>query len=83
LWEGISTFAIGRVTRIRGRVAVQAHLEYIEGGKASPWTDTLVLDRAGSDWVVADILFARGGALVADMREGITETERELLESPR
>ena len=82
-WEGVSTFAIGRVIRVRSRVAVQAHVEYIEGGKSSSWTDTLVLDRAGNEWVVADILFAGGSALVADMREGITETERDLRETPK
>ena len=81
VWEGISTFAVGRVIPVRGRVGVQAYLEYIEDGKAHPWTDTLVLERAGNEWVVADILFARGGALVADMREGITDTDRDLRET--
>jgi len=78
LWEGISTFAIGRVVRVHGRVAVQAHLEYVAAGKTYPWTDVLLLDRAGAGWVVADILFARGGALIADMKEGIADTDRAL-----
>lgn len=82
VWEGISTFAIGCVTRVRGRVAVKAHVEYGVGGNSRPWTDTLILDRAGNKWVVADILFAGGGSLVAGMREGITETERDLRETP-
>lgn len=81
IWEGISTFAIGRVTSVRGRVAVQAHLEWIApGGTAYPWTDVLVLDRAGDGWVVADIHYSRGGALVADMKEGIKEVKAELRE---
>ena len=78
LWEGISTFAIGRVVHVHGRIAVQAHLEYVVGGKTYPWTDILVLDRAGGEWVVADILFSRGGALLDEMRDGITETESDL-----
>ena len=77
-WEGINTFAIGRVSRIASRVAVPAHLEYVTGNLVSPWTDTLVLDRAGDQWVIADIRFRDGGSLVRDMRKGIAETEQEL-----
>lgn len=72
-YEGISTFAIGRSKRIGGRTAVPVHLEWTEGSHTVPWTDTLLLERTGSDWVVADILYARGSSLVAEMREGIRE----------
>jgi hypothetical protein len=77
-YEGVSTFAIGLAIPIHGKIEVQAHLEYVIGTKVYPWTDTLVLDRAGGEWVVSDIRFAGGHSLVADMREGLRETEREL-----
>lgn len=76
--EGISTFAIGPVTRIGRHIAVQAHLKYTESSPTYSWTDVLVLDRAGGEWVVSDIRFSRGGTLVANMREGLAQTEREL-----
>lgn len=57
---------------------MQAHLKYTESGPPYSWTDVLVLDRAGSEWVVSDIRFSRGGTLVANMREGLAEIEREL-----
>lgn len=80
-YEGITTFAIGRVTRIGSRVAVPAHLEYVEGG-TSAWTDTLILDRTADGWVIADIRFAHG-SLVRGMREGISEEEKESRETRR
>jgi hypothetical protein len=80
-WEGISTFAVGRVIRVRGHVAVQVHLNYLKNGKSVPWTDTLVLDHAADHWVIADILFVRGGALIADMQNGIADTSRDLREA--
>jgi hypothetical protein len=82
-YEGISAFAIGPVIRVGRHVAVEAHLEYTERGMTFPWTDVLVLDRAGSDWVVSDIRFAGGDSLVASMRKGLSETERELSQNSK
>ena len=63
VWEGANYFSIGRVHRRNGRVIVDAHLELVIGGRAE-WTDHLILDVAGDEWVVSDIEYADGGTLV-------------------
>lgn len=77
--EGYSTFAIGRATSRRGRVRVLGHLEFIAGaGETIAWTDTLVLERAGSGWVITDIEFPHGNSLVKNLNKGIATRRKEL-----
>jgi hypothetical protein len=76
--EGVSAFAIGNVTRVNGLFAVRINLEYTIGGKSYPWTDLLLLDRAGKDWVIADIRFKDRNSLVENMREGIAAIDEEM-----
>ena len=77
-WEGITRFSIGKAKRREGRWIVEAHLEYVEGGISHPWTDRLVLDRSGEDWVLADIEYNRGGTLLTLILEELTEADAEI-----
>jgi hypothetical protein len=78
-YEGYTTFAIGRVTRVHHRVAVEVHLEwYVSMGKIYPWTDTVVLDRAGDGWVVADVVFADGDSMVVNLKKELAENGKYL-----
>lgn len=79
--EGYSTFAVGRTTSHRGRVTVLVHLEYI-AEKTTSWTDALVLERAGSEWVIADIEFPDGDSLVKNLNKGIETRRKELRHKP-
>lgn len=79
-WEGFTYFSVGRVHRRGGRLMVNMHLEYIELGKSYPWTDIVVLDRAGDRWVVADIEFADGGSLLEGIRAKLARVERQIAE---
>ena len=83
VYEGISTFAIGRPEIRNGRITVPAHLEYLSDGRVHSWTDVLVLDRAGESWVVADIRFRDGKTLVFGLRAGIAESEPYLQSYPK
>lgn len=77
-WEGVTYYSIGRSKFEGGRWIVEAHLEYVERGKSYPWTDILVLDRAGKDWVVADIRYSRGGTLLTSILQDLDEADREI-----
>jgi len=77
-WEGITHYSVGKVRIEKGRWLVDAHLEYVEGGKSYPWTDILVLERAGKNWVVADIRYARGGTLLTSILEELVEADKEI-----
>jgi hypothetical protein len=77
-WEGITRYAIGTAKRFNGRWVVEANLEYIESGTSYPWTDRLILERAGDDWVVADIEYSRGGTLLTSTLEGLAEADIEI-----
>lgn len=71
MYEGITTFAIGRPMVRRGRVVVPAHLEY----DSFAWTDHLMLDRAGDSWVVADIRYTDGKSLVSQLKAKLAHEE--------
>lgn len=76
VYEGISTFAIGRPVVQGGRVVVPAYLEY----GTTAWTDHLVLDRAGDSWVVADIRYTNGKSLVSTLKATLAQEETYLRE---
>lgn len=80
-WEGITHYSVGKARMENGRWTVEANLEYVEGGKSYPWTDILVLERAGEKWVVADIRYARGGTLLTSILEELVEADREIPET--
>lgn len=82
VWEGVTHFAIGQATRDRGRISVEAHLELVEQGKTYPWTDRVILDRAGDSWVVADIEYARGGSLVRSIQRELNSIATYLAKKP-
>lgn len=82
VWEGITHFAIGRATRNRGRVSVEAHLEIVEGGKTYAWTDRVILDRSGDSWVVSNIEYAGGGSLLTSIQGGLKQVALELKKQP-
>lgn len=82
VWEGITHFAIGRTTRDRGRIIVEAHLEYVEQGKTYPWTDRVILDRAGNSWVIADIEYADGGSLLRSIQQELNRVAKYLVKKP-
>ena len=64
VYEGVTNFSIGRQSMTKGRVVVEANLELVEQGKTYTWTDRVILDRAGINWVIADIQFSGGGSLL-------------------
>ena len=78
VYEGVTYYSIGRAYRARGRVTVEAHLEHIEQGRSYPWTDRVVLDRAGDSWVIADIEYARGGSLLSSIERELNSVSRDL-----
>ena len=82
VWEGVTFFSVGRAARVRGRVTVEAHLELVEQGKTYPWTDRVILDRAGDSWVIADIEYARGGSLVDSIQHGLDDIAKYLVKKP-
>ena len=82
VWEGVTHFAIGRVTKNRGRICVDAHLELVEGGTTFPWTDRVILDRAGGSWVIADIEYARGKSLVTSIQLELNSIAKYLKKKP-
>ena len=77
-WEGITHYSVGKARIDNDRWTVEAHLEYVESGKSYPWTDFLVLERAGEKWVVADIRYARGKTLLTSILEDLVEADREI-----
>ena len=82
VWEGVTYFSVGRAARVRGRVTVEAHLELVEQGKTYPWTDRVILDRAGDSWVIADIEYARGGSLVDSIQHELDDIAKYLVKKP-
>jgi hypothetical protein len=78
VWEGITHFSVGEARLKRGRMIVEAHLEECEGGETYTWTDRLVLDRAGGEWVVADVQYAKGGSLLFTIGTQLKEIEKYL-----
>ena len=81
-WEGITHYSVGKARIDKGRWIVEAHLEYIEGGKSYPWTDILVLDRAGENWVVGDIRYGQGGTLLTRILEELVEADKDIPKTP-
>lgn len=78
VYEGYTTFAIGRVMRVHQRIAVKVHLEYVTMSKVYPWTDAVVLDWAGGKWVVEDVVFADGDSMVASLKKELAGNEEYL-----
>ena len=82
VWEGVTYFSVGRASLVRGRVVVEAHLELVEQGKSSPWTDRVILDRAGDSWMVADIEYARGRSLRDSIQRELDDVAKYLVKKP-
>jgi hypothetical protein len=82
VYEGLSHFAIGRATRVGGRLFVDAHLELVYSGESSTWTDRILLEQAGGSWVIADIQYAGGESLLTQIRRGLDATAKYLSGEP-
>lgn len=54
----------------------------VEQGKTYPWTDRVILDRAGDSWVIADIEYVRGGSLVDSIQNELDEIAKYLVKKP-
>ncbi|OYV00321.1 MAG: hypothetical protein CFE26_24140 [Verrucomicrobiales bacterium VVV1] len=78
VYEGITNFSIGRQFTVKGRMVVEAHLELVEQGKSYPWTDRVILDRAGRNWVIADIEYSGGGSLLESIEGGLQQNAKYL-----
>jgi hypothetical protein len=68
-YEGPTTFKIGSAGITSGKVSVPIHREYREGNEAYTWTDTLILDRDSSGWVVYDLQSHYFGSIIAYIGE--------------
>jgi len=77
-WEGITNYSVGRSLRMRGRIVVEVHLEFVEQSERYRWTDRVILDRAGDSWVVSDIDYAGGGSLLESTQKELKLVAREL-----
>ena len=78
LWEGFTYFSIGRESVVGGRIVVEANLEHREGGESCYWTDRVVLDRDGQNWVIADIRYSRGGSLLESIGQELARNAKYL-----
>ncbi|HKY30413.1 MAG TPA: hypothetical protein VJM12_20945 [Pyrinomonadaceae bacterium] len=56
LFEGAQSFRIGRASVRGNRAEVPVQLKYRQGGATSSWSDVLVFERIGRQWLVSDIL---------------------------
>lgn len=78
VYEGVTNFSIGRQFTTKGRVAVEVNLELVEQGKTYTWTDRVILDRAGSNWVIADIEYSGGGTLLGSIEQELKQNSEYL-----
>ncbi len=82
VYEGITNFSVGRQFKNNGRMVVEVDLELIEQGKSYTWTDRVVLDRAGPNWVVADVHYSGGGSLLDAIEQELQQNAKYLNEDP-
>ena len=75
VYEGFTNFSIGRQFLTHGRVTLEVHLETVQQGQIHRWTDRAILDRAGSDWVIADIEYSGGGHLLGTIERELQQNE--------
>lgn len=73
--ESFATFAIGNPRWREERVHIPVHLEYGGTKPAYAWSITLILDKAGPDWVVSDILDKDGQSRRTSLSEAIANFE--------
>ena len=57
LFEGATSYKIGRTSQKGSTANVDVALSYKDPSGVSNWTDTVVLTKAGSKWLIRDILY--------------------------
>ena len=55
MFEGMHSFSLGQPAFNDEKASIPAYLEYREGQTVVKWIDVIVLEKAGEQWLVADI----------------------------
>lgn len=57
LFEGRTSYQLGRTRRVGSSTYVDVKLEYADGTNTSRWTDTAILKKTAGEWRITNILY--------------------------